>query len=79
MDEVDGRGGLFLKSAEVASIAGINVEDVVLGKTANDVTTKIMWGDCVCPSVFFKCQAHYWWDSFWCVQSQLLLKACKLL
>ncbi|CAI8007405.1 Diacylglycerol lipase-alpha [Geodia barretti] len=37
VDEVDGRGGLFLKSAEVASIAGINVEDVVLGKTANDI------------------------------------------
>ena len=54
MDEVEGqRGGLFLKSAEVASIAGINVEDVVLGKTANDVTTKLMWSDCVCPSVFF--------------------------
>ena len=36
----ENRGAVFLKSAEVASIAGINADDVVLGKTSNDVSCK---------------------------------------
>lgn len=36
----ENRGAVFLKSAEVASIAGINVDDVVLGKTSNDVSCR---------------------------------------
>ena len=42
-DEGEGEGGVkersavFLKSAEVASIAGIPVNNIILGKSANDV------------------------------------------
>jgi sn1-specific diacylglycerol lipase len=31
------KGSVFLKSAEVASIAGISVDDVILGKTTDDI------------------------------------------
>ena len=35
-----GGPAMFLKSAEIASIAGIKVDDVILGKTANDVRSQ---------------------------------------
>lgn len=33
------KGVLFPKSAEVATIAGIDVRDIILGKSSNDVCT----------------------------------------
>ena len=36
----EGGSVVFLKSAEVASIAGINNDDIFLGKTSSDVSVK---------------------------------------
>ena len=40
--------GMFLKAADVASVAGIHVNDIFLGRTANDV----------CPYTYTQCSLH---------------------
>lgn len=39
-------GGMLFKSAEVASIAGIDVGDIILGKSSNDVCTYVHCTKC---------------------------------